>query len=84
MYPKALYAGWGDMDFNSHMAGTAYLNKCGDVRMMLFAENGFSMSELARHRSRAPADPQLPSKLRGVRPGRCDLDLTSLCAQLVR
>jgi acyl-CoA thioester hydrolase len=48
MYRKTLYAGWGDMDFNLHMAGTAYLNKCGDVRMMLFAEKGFPMWELAR------------------------------------
>src|ERR1700724_3640045 len=36
------------MDFNAHMSNTAYLNKCGDVRMMLFAENGFPISELAR------------------------------------
>jgi acyl-CoA thioester hydrolase len=48
MYSKRLYAGWGDMDFNAHMSNTAYLNKCGDVRMMLFAENGFPISELAR------------------------------------
>jgi acyl-CoA thioester hydrolase len=41
MYSKRLYAGWGDMDFNAHMSNTAYLNKCGDVRMMPFAENGF-------------------------------------------
>ena len=48
MYSKRLYAGWGDMDFNAHMSDTAYLNKCGDVRMMLFAENGFPISELAQ------------------------------------
>jgi acyl-CoA thioester hydrolase len=48
MYSKRLYAGWGDMDFNAHMSNTAYLNKCGDVRMMLFVENGFPISELAR------------------------------------
>jgi acyl-CoA thioester hydrolase len=48
MYSKRLYAGWGDMDFNAHMSNTAYLNKCGDVRVMLFAENGFPISELAR------------------------------------
>src|ERR1700736_2030343 len=48
MYSKRLYVGWGDMDFNAHMSNTAYLNKCGDVRMMLFAENGFPISELAR------------------------------------
>jgi acyl-CoA thioester hydrolase len=50
MYSKRLYASWSDMDFNGHMASAAYLNKCGDVRMMLFAENGFPVSELARLR----------------------------------
>jgi acyl-CoA thioester hydrolase len=48
MYEKTLYAGWGDMDFNSHMRNTAYLDKSADVRMMFFAENGFPMSEFIR------------------------------------
>ena len=48
MYQKTLYVGWGDIDANSHMASTAYLNKCVDVRMMLFAENGFPASEWVR------------------------------------
>ena len=48
MYHKTLYAGWGDIDANSHMASTAYLNKCVDVRMRLFAENGFPASEWVR------------------------------------
>ena len=34
MFEKKLYASWGDMDFNSHMSNTAYLDKAGDVRMM--------------------------------------------------
>ncbi len=50
MYEKTLLAGWGDMDFNSHMRNTAYLDKSGDVRMMFFAENGFPMAEFARLR----------------------------------
>ncbi len=50
MYEKTLFAGWGDMDFNSHMRNTAYLDKSGDVRMMYFAENGFPMSEFMRLR----------------------------------
>ena len=45
MYEKTLYAGWGDMDFNSHMRNTAYLDKSADVRMMFFAEHGFPMTE---------------------------------------
>lgn len=48
MYRQKLIAGWGDMDFNSHMRNTAYLDKSADVRMMYFAENGFPMSEFVR------------------------------------
>ncbi|MBI4853245.1 MAG: thioesterase family protein [Acidobacteria bacterium] len=48
MYEKTLYAGWGDMDFNSHMKNTAFLDKSADVRMIFFSENGFSMSEFSR------------------------------------
>jgi hypothetical protein len=40
MFEKILFAGWGDMDFNSHMRNTAFLDKSADVRMMFFAENG--------------------------------------------
>lgn len=48
MYSKTLFAGWGDMDFNSHMKNTAFLDKSADVRMMFFAENGFPMAEFSR------------------------------------
>jgi acyl-CoA thioester hydrolase len=48
MYSKTLFAGWGDMDFNSHMKNTAFLDKSADVRMMFFAENGFPMAEFVR------------------------------------
>lgn len=47
-YEKTVIAGWGDMDFNSHMANTAYLDHAADVRMMYFAENGFSAAEMMR------------------------------------
>jgi acyl-CoA thioester hydrolase len=50
MFEKKMYAGWGDMDFNSHMRNTAYLDKSGDVRMMFFSENGFTGKEMARLR----------------------------------
>jgi acyl-CoA thioester hydrolase len=50
MYEKTLFAGWGDMDFNSHMRNTAYLDKSADLRMMFFAENGFPTSEFDRRR----------------------------------
>lgn len=48
MYEQTLFAGWGDMDFNSHMKNTAFLDKSADVRMLFFAENGFPMQEFAR------------------------------------
>ena len=50
MFEKTLFAGWSDMDSNSHMRNTAFLDKCVDVRMMFFAENGFPMEELMRRR----------------------------------
>ncbi|XLZ72937.1 thioesterase family protein [Massilia sp. SR12] len=48
MFERKMMAGWGDMDFNSHMANTAYLNKAGDIRMLFLAENGFPMAEFKR------------------------------------
>lgn len=50
MYEKTFVAGWGDMDFNSHMRNTAYLDKSADIRMMFFSENGFPMAEFVRLR----------------------------------
>jgi len=50
MYSKTLFAGWADMDFNSHMKNTAFLDKAADVRMMFFAESGFPMTEFMRLR----------------------------------
>ena len=48
MFQRNLIAGWGDMDFNSHMRNTAYLDKSADVRMMYFAERGFPVREFLR------------------------------------
>ena len=50
MYIKTLYAGWADMDFNSHMKNTAYLDKSADVRQMFLIENGFPVQEFSRLR----------------------------------
>ena len=50
MYEQTFVAGWGDMDFNSHMRNTAYLDKSADVRLMYFAENGFPTAEFMRLR----------------------------------
>jgi acyl-CoA thioester hydrolase len=48
MYSRTLFASWADMDFNSHMKNTAFLDKSADVRMMFFAEHGFPMAEFVR------------------------------------
>jgi acyl-CoA thioester hydrolase len=50
MYSKILFASWADMDFNSHMRNTAFLDKSADVRMMFFSENGFPVEEFMRLR----------------------------------
>ena len=50
MYTKTLYASWADMDFNSHMANTAYLGKAADVRQIYLGEHGFPMEEFLRLR----------------------------------
>jgi acyl-CoA thioester hydrolase len=47
-YSKEFIAGWGTMDFNGHMANTAYLNLAADVRMAFFAGHGFPPSEFRR------------------------------------
>lgn len=49
-FEKTLYARWGDMDFNGHMKNTAYLDASADVRMMFFADHGFSMREFEARR----------------------------------
>jgi acyl-CoA thioester hydrolase len=50
MYQKRFLADWGDMDFNTHMRNTAYLDKAADIRFMFFSENGFPVSEFTRLR----------------------------------
>ncbi len=50
MYTNTLYAGWADMDFNSHMKNTAYLDKAADVRQMYMMEHGFPVEEFLRLR----------------------------------
>ncbi len=47
-FERVFHVRWGDMDFNAHMKNTAYLDISGDVRMMYFAEQGFSMREFER------------------------------------
>jgi len=47
-YTKEFLAGWGAMDFNGHLANTAYLDLAADVRMAFFAEHGFPPKEFLR------------------------------------
>ena len=47
-YARTFLAGWAAMDFNGHMANTAYLNLAADVRMAFFTEHGFSPAEFRR------------------------------------
>lgn len=49
-FARRFTAGWGDMDFNSHMRNTAYLDLSATTRMMYFQEHGFSMREFERLR----------------------------------
>jgi acyl-CoA thioester hydrolase len=49
-YVHKLTASWADMDFNAHMANTAYLNRAVDARMAFFTENGLPLPELMRLR----------------------------------
>jgi acyl-CoA thioester hydrolase len=44
-YTKVFLAGWATMDFNGHMANTAYLDLAADTRMAFFAEHGFPPSQ---------------------------------------
>ena len=47
-YAREFLAGWGAMDFNGHLANTAYLDLAADVRLAFFADHGFPPSEFAR------------------------------------
>lgn len=47
---RRFLAGWADMDWNSHMANTAYLNKVVDARVLALAERGFPIEEFVRLR----------------------------------
>jgi acyl-CoA thioester hydrolase len=47
---RRFLAGWADMDWNAHMANTAYLNKVVDARVLALADKGFPMEEFIRLR----------------------------------
>ncbi|MFM7330199.1 MAG: acyl-CoA thioesterase [Brachymonas sp.] len=49
-FTHKLTAGWSDMDYNSHMANTAYLNRAVDARMAFFTSKGLPLAEMMRLR----------------------------------
>jgi acyl-CoA thioester hydrolase len=48
IFEKTFHVGWGNVDFNGHLANTSFLDLAVDVRMFYFAENGFSVKEFQR------------------------------------
>ena len=36
------------MDFNAHVGNSRFLDRCSDIRMMYFADNGFDVGEFRR------------------------------------
>ena len=49
-FERTFQVSWAHLDANAHMANTAYLDICVDVRMMYFASQGFAATEFARQR----------------------------------
>jgi acyl-CoA thioester hydrolase len=47
-YAKEFLVGWRAMDFNGHMANTAYLDLAADVRLAFLADHGFPATEFRR------------------------------------
>ena len=47
-YTREFLAGWRTMDFNGHLANTAYLDLAADVRLAFFADHGFPPTEFRR------------------------------------
>jgi acyl-CoA thioester hydrolase len=50
LFTRTFHVGWAHLDSNSHMANTAYLDVCVDVRFMFFASKGFSPKDFERLR----------------------------------
>lgn len=49
-FEKSFHVSWAHLDANGHMANTAYLDICVDVRFAYFASRGFAASEFAKQR----------------------------------
>jgi len=49
-FEKTFQVAWAHLDANGHMANTAYLDICVDVRFSYFASQGFPPGEFAKQR----------------------------------
>jgi acyl-CoA thioester hydrolase len=49
-YEKTFEVSWAQLDANNHMANTAYLDICVDVRFSYFGSQGFPPAEFAKQR----------------------------------
>jgi acyl-CoA thioester hydrolase len=49
-FEKSFQVAWAHLDANGHMANTAYLDICVDVRFSYFSSQGFAPGEFARQR----------------------------------
>jgi acyl-CoA thioester hydrolase len=49
-FEKTFQVAWAHLDANGHMANTAYLDICVDVRFAYFASQGFGPGDFARLR----------------------------------
>lgn len=50
LFIRTFHVGWAHLDSNAHMANTAFLDVCVDVRFMFFASKGFSPKDFERLR----------------------------------
>ena len=48
-YQASFTVRWGDLDANGHMANTAYLDTCVDVRFGYFAQRGITEAEMRKY-----------------------------------
>ena len=49
-YEKSFHVSWAHLDANNHMANTAYLDVCVDVRFSYFGSQGFGPGDFAKLR----------------------------------
>jgi acyl-CoA thioester hydrolase len=49
-FEKSFHVAWAHLDANGHMANTAYLDICVDVRFSYFASQGFAPEDFAKGR----------------------------------